>query len=195
MTILQFPNKTVTTQTNQKQPPGISDLLSNMFEGHEVRTAIKNDGTIWFVLTDVCTVLGISNNRDVARRLRENQKGVVSIDTLGGRQEMTVVSESGLYSAILKSRSPKAEPFQEWVEDVVLPSIRRTGGYNQEPAFDPRDPKQVVKVALQLIEVNQEQAVELAETKAQLIATEVRAQDASEPASHKIPMNEFIQAF
>lgn len=180
-------------ESDQKQSPNMQDLLSNMFEGHEIRTAIKNDGTIWFVLTDVCSVLGIENNRNVAARLRENQRGVHTMDTLGGSQEMTLVSETGLYSVILKSRSPKAEPFQIWVEDVVLPSIRKTGRYgSSEPTFDPRDPKQVVKVALQLIEVNQEQAVELAETKAQLIATEVRAQDAEKELEEVVPKAEAL---
>lgn len=190
MTILQFPNKTVTTE--QKPAPGTGELLSNMFEGHEVRTAIKNDGTIWFVLKDVCDVLDHSNHRMVVKQLRDNQRGVTNVYTLGGPQEMTVISESGLYSVILKSRSAKAEPFQIWVEDVVLPSIRKTGGYNQEPAFDPRDPKQVVKVALQLIEVNQEQAAELIETKAQLLATEVRAQDAEKELEEVVPKAEAL---
>jgi len=179
-------------ESEQEQRTDMRDLLSNMFEGHEVRTAIKNDGTIWFVLKDVCEVLGIADHKQVKDRLRDNQSGGCIIPTTHGNREMTVVSESGLYSVILRSRSTQAEPFQEWVEDVVLPSIRRTGGYNQEPTFDPRDPKQVVKVALQLIEVNQEQAAELIETKAQLLATEVRAQDAEKELEEVVPKAEAL---
>jgi prophage antirepressor-like protein len=111
------------------QPVTMSNVLSNMFEGHEVRTAVKDDGSIWFVLKDVCDVLGIVYHRDAASRLRETQRGSVVVDTLGGPQDTTIISESGLYSVVLRSRSPKAESFQEFVEEQVLPSIRKTGGY------------------------------------------------------------------
>jgi prophage antirepressor-like protein len=119
-----------------------------MFQGHEIRTAIKDDGSIWFVLNDVCGALGISNSRDTASRLRDNQKGDVGItDPLGGKQVNTIISESGLYSVILKSRSPRAEPFQEWIEDRVLPSIRKTGGYT-ETSMAPQDYEQAVEALL-----------------------------------------------
>lgn len=120
-------------------PNAMHRIIGKMFGDQEVRTAVKRDGTVWFVLTDVCTVLGISNNRMVASRLRENQKDDVSItDTIGRTQETTIISESGLYSVILKSRSKKAEPFQTWVEDEVLPSIRAKGNYFAAEA--PKDP-------------------------------------------------------
>ena len=55
--------------------------------------------------------------------------GVATIDTLGGAQEMATISESGLYSLILRSRKPEAKTFKRWIVREVLPSIRKTGGY------------------------------------------------------------------
>lgn len=95
-----------------------------------VRTVVQ-DGEPWFVLKDVCEVLGMSNNRMVADRLDEDEKGVSQIDTLGGAQGMTIINESGLYNVILRSDKPQAKPFRKWVTAEVLPSIRKTGGYIQ----------------------------------------------------------------
>lgn len=98
------------------------------YEGNEVRT-VQKDGETWFVLKDVCGVLEIGNSRDVAARLDEDEKGVDNIDTLGGEQELTIISESGLYSTILSSRKPEAKKFKKWVTSEVLPSIRKHGAY------------------------------------------------------------------
>ena len=78
---------------------------------------------------DVCAALGITNNRDALSHLDDDEKGVVIADTLGGKQRMTTVSESGLYLLILRSRKPEAKVFRRWVTQEVLPSIARTGGY------------------------------------------------------------------
>jgi prophage antirepressor-like protein len=83
----------------------------------------------WFVAADVCALLTISNNRDALGRLDDDEKGVGSIDTLGGTQEMTIVNESGLYSLILGSRKPEAKKFKKWVTSEVLPAIRKNGYY------------------------------------------------------------------
>ena len=94
----------------------------------EVR-AVTIDNEPWFVLKDVCVVLEIDNPRNVAARLDEYERGVHRIDTLGGKQEMTVISESGLYSTILLSRKPEAKQFKRWIMQEVLPSIRKHGAY------------------------------------------------------------------
>lgn len=73
--------------------------------------------------------LGIGNTGDVIAALDDDEKGIDSIDTPGGRQEMSTVSEPGLYSLILRSRKPEAKRFKRWITHEVLPSIRRTGGY------------------------------------------------------------------
>lgn len=98
------------------------------YEGKEIRT-IQKEGEPWWVLKDVCEVLEIGNSRMVADRLDEDEKGVSIIDTLGGRQELTVISESGLYNVILLSRKPEAKQFKRWVTHEVLPQIRQHGAY------------------------------------------------------------------
>ena len=98
------------------------------YNSNEVRT-VQQNGEPWFVLKDVCAVLGIGNNRMASDRLDADEKGVSQIDTLGGRQEMTVINESGLYNVILRSDKPEAKPFRKWVTSEVLPSIRKHGAY------------------------------------------------------------------
>lgn len=93
-----------------------------------VRT-VQKDGEPWFVLKDVCSVLGIGNSRMAADRLEVDEKGVSQIDTPGGTQDMTIISESGLYTVILRSDKPEAKPFRKWVTSEVLPSIRKHGAY------------------------------------------------------------------
>jgi anti-repressor protein len=98
------------------------------YEDKQVRT-VQRDGETWWVLKDVCAVLEIGNNRDVAVRLDDYEKGVDRIDALGGAQEMTVIRESGLYNVIFLSRKPEAKKFRKWVTAEVLPSIRKRGAY------------------------------------------------------------------
>lgn len=93
------------------------------------------DGEPWFVLADLCRVLGIRNARDVAARLDGDMKGVDQIDTLGGRQSVTVVSEAGMYEVVIRSDKPEAAAFRRWVTGTVLPEIRRTGSYSPAPAL------------------------------------------------------------
>jgi prophage antirepressor-like protein len=124
-------------------PNAMHRIIGKMFGQQEVRTAVKRDNTIWFVLTDVCNVLGIQNTTQVGNRLRDSQKAELCITDISSngveqRRNVIIISESGLYSVILKSRSKKAEPFQTWVEDEVLPSIRAKGNYFAAEA--PKDP-------------------------------------------------------
>lgn len=106
----------------------MNEMQTFVYSGAEVRT-VRKDGAPWFVLKDVCGVLGMSNSRVVADRLDNDEKGVSQIYTLGGVQEMTCISESGLYNVILRSDKPEAKPFRKWVTAEVLPAIRRSGGY------------------------------------------------------------------
>lgn len=90
----------------------------------------ERDGVIWFVLNEVCQVLGIKNPRRVAvEMLDEDEKGVRNTYTLGGSQVLTIVSEGGVYKLAFRSRKPAARVFTKWVTSEVLPSIRRTGRY------------------------------------------------------------------
>lgn len=83
----------------------------------------------WFVAKDVCDILEMGNPRSSLALLDEDEKGVHSMDTPGGKQKMTIISEPGLYSLILRSRKPEAKAFKRWVTHEVIPSIRKVGGY------------------------------------------------------------------
>ena len=106
----------------------MNELQIFNYNGSEVRT-IQKDGEPWWVLKDVCNILSIRNPADVFIRLDEDEKGVGQIDTLGGKQHVNIVNESGLYNVILRSDKPEAKPFRKWVTSEVLPSIRKHGGY------------------------------------------------------------------
>jgi prophage antirepressor-like protein len=108
----------------------MSNLIPFNFDGIAVRVTDRS-GEPWFVLADVCRVLEIGNSSDAARRLDDDEKGVDTIETLGGAQEVVVINESGLYSLILTSRKPAAKRFKKWVTAEVLPAIRKTGSYGQ----------------------------------------------------------------
>ena len=98
------------------------------FESQAVRSVLRDDEP-WFVAADVCRVLDISNPRDAIAKLDDDEKGVGTADTLGGRQEMNIISESGLYALIFTSRKAQAKRFRKWVTSEVLPALRRTGRY------------------------------------------------------------------
>ena len=78
---------------------------------------------------DVCRALELGETHVALRRLDEDEKDRFSTPTLGGCQEMSIVSESGLYSLVLGSRKPEAKAFKRWITHDVIPSIRKTGGY------------------------------------------------------------------
>jgi prophage antirepressor-like protein len=112
--------------------------VMNVFEDdeHDKFRVIDRKGEPWFILLEVCRKLGIGNPSDAATRLDAEEKDIVSIDTLGGKQRVTIINESGLYSLILTSRKPEAKTFKKWVTSEVLPTIRKTGGYGGKvPAF------------------------------------------------------------
>lgn len=97
-----------------------------------IRT-VQQNGEVWWVLADVCKVLEISNSRDAASRLDDDEKdGVGIIDTMGRPQTATIVNEPGLYNLIFRSNKPEAKAFKRWVTHEVLPTIRKTGKYGNE---------------------------------------------------------------
>ena len=104
-----------------------------VFENPEfgaIRT-VELDGEPWLVGKDVAEALGYTNPRKaLADHVDDEDKGVTKCYTPGGDQDMTIINESGLYSLVLSSKLPTARKFRRWVTSEVLPSIRRTGGYN-----------------------------------------------------------------
>ena len=96
---------------------------------------IKNEP--WFVGKDIATVLGYKNSSDALKKhVDEEDKGVAKCDTLGGKQDLAIINESGLYSLILGSKLTNAKKFKRWVTSEVLPSIRKHGAYMTEDTIE-----------------------------------------------------------
>lgn len=101
----------------------------------KIRVFVDPDGTLWFVAADVCRELGYLNAPQAVTR-HCKPKGIskrYTIDNIGRTQEVTVVNEANLYRLISRSNAPNAEPFQDWVCEEVLPTIRKTGSYGHKP--------------------------------------------------------------
>lgn len=99
------------------------------YKSSQVRT-VEINSEPWFVLKDVCAILGIANHKMTAQRLDMDEVSQTYLtDSLGRKQETSIINESGLYNVILRSDKPEAKPFRKWVTSEVLPSIRKTGGY------------------------------------------------------------------
>ena len=106
----------------------MNELTTYKSDFGEVRTVMR-DGEPWFVAADVCRSLEIGNPAMAMGRLEEDEKGISSIDTLGGKQNLTIVNEPGLYTLVLGSRKPEAKAFKRWITHEVVPSIRKHGMY------------------------------------------------------------------
>ena len=101
-----------------------TDIMPFDFHGQTVRTLTDSQGEPWFIAKDVCEILGITNSRDAMSSLDDDEKGVANTDTPGGRQNMSIVSEPGLYVLIGKSRKPEAKAFRRWVNHASMESMR-----------------------------------------------------------------------
>ena len=114
------------------------------FEDHLVRTIMDDGGEPWFVAKDVALALGYQwNGASRIAHVPEEWRGVTSVVTPFGEQEMLTLSEQGLYFFVARSDKPAALPFQRWLAGEVLPSLRRTGSYaltEQDKAVGPQVP-------------------------------------------------------
>lgn len=111
-------------------------LLSYQFDDTPVRIVMVA-GDPWFVANDVAKALGYREAYDMCRNLDADEKGAHNVHSLGGTQEMNIISESGLYAAVLKSRKEEAKRFRKWVTGEVLPSLRKTGRYQMHDLDPP----------------------------------------------------------
>lgn len=138
------------------------------YNNSEVRTVNINNEP-WWVLTDVCKVLELSNATKVAQRLEEDER---SNFKLGRQGEATIINESGLYSVILRSDKPQAKPFRKWVTSDVLPSIRKTGMYATDELLNNPDlaikaftalkeEREKTKALTETVAIQQQQILEL----------------------------------
>ena len=108
-----------------------------LYGNEEVRTTVI-DKQIWWALVDVCKVIGIKNNHDVAKKLDEDEKAEVDLiypssNGIAQKRKYLMVNEPGLYHILLTSRSEKAKQFTRWVTHEVLPRIRKYGYYKLTP--------------------------------------------------------------
>jgi len=132
-----------------------NDLAIFNYQESEVRT-VQVDGEPWFVAKDVCEVLGMSDTSMAIKPLDRDEKGTSKVCTLGGNQQVSIISESGLYALILRSNKPEAKPFRKWVTSEVLPTIRKTGGAYltlQKAEEILHDPNLIIGLAQQVIDL------------------------------------------
>ena len=112
------------------------------FQGRQVRT-VQFDGNPWFVAVDVCETLGLDQVTRAMNRLDEDEVRLIKVTHPQNPDKtlfMNAVNEPGLYRLILCSRKPEAKEFRRWITHEVIPSLRRTGGY-QLPEFDAKTSK------------------------------------------------------
>lgn len=105
-----------------------SAVIPFFFESHQVR-GLNISGNPWFVARDVCDVLELVNVTEALRGLDDDELSSEILKSGGQAREMKLVSESGLYTLIIRSNKPQARKFRKWVTAEVLPTIRKTGGY------------------------------------------------------------------
>lgn len=104
-----------------------------IFNNHEfgkIRTIVDENNEPWFVGKDIAEILEYASPANaIKKHIEDEDKGVTELMTPGGKQKMTIINESGLYSLIFSSKMDKAREFKRWVTSEVLPAIRKDGGY------------------------------------------------------------------
>lgn len=110
----------------------MSKIIPFSFNDIELRVIDDGKGVPWFVAMDVARQLDYSETEAMTRRLDDDEKQTRQIVGFS-RRGITLINESGLYSAILGSSKPEAQRFKKWVTSDVLPEIRKTGGYQAQP--------------------------------------------------------------
>ncbi|MFD6357898.1 phage antirepressor [Nocardia tengchongensis] len=136
-------------------------------------------GEPWFVLTDLCKVLAISDVSIVRRRLDDALCQAHPIhDSLGRTQQATIVNESGMYEVVIRSDKPEAVAFRRWITGTVLPEIRRTGSFVSAvaPVLELPDRKALARMVIEA-----EEAREVAEARSLVLAEKI-AEDAPKVA-------------
>ncbi|CAK8737925.1 hypothetical protein SODG_001639 [Sodalis praecaptivus] len=120
----------------------ISAIIQFSFEEHGVRAVLIN-GEPWFVAADVCTALNLSNPTKSVSSLDDDEKALTSIQGLSrGNDQANIISESGMFTLVLRCRDAVKQGtlphrFRKWVTSEVLPSIRKTGKY-ENPQYKPQ---------------------------------------------------------
>ena len=128
-------------KSNNKQTVEIitneSSLMVKQFENLNITIYGSYEDPL-FKAKDIGELLEMKNIREVIKNFNNKQKGVSLTDTPGGKQEVTFLTEQGLYKVLMKSRKPIAEQFQDWVCEVVE-EIRKRGKYDLEEQLKLKD--------------------------------------------------------
>ncbi len=180
------------------------ELIAQHFDQQEVRFVKHPEGKYDFgvAATDLATVLEAeSDGSRLARSVDDEWKGLLNVETPGGTQSVTVIWEPGVYQLLAVSRKPKAKPFQKWLFEIVLPSIRKTGGYQIQPLSQ-------AEVVLQSAQVLVDHEKRLTEHSMKLAIIEQRFAKVDEelkqlpPATEEVPeksirscLNEVIRSY
>ncbi|MCZ4505904.1 BRO family protein [Rhodococcus ruber] len=136
-------------------------IVPFQYEGANVRI-VTIDGEPWFVASDVARILEYRMASDMTRRLDEADRGYAKVRTPSGEQDMTIISESGLYDAVFRSNSDGAKPFRRWVTSDVMPTIRKTGSYSTIPTLSLEQQMAVgLEAARQIIAAKDEHIAQL----------------------------------
>lgn len=153
----------------------MSDITRFDFHGHPVRIVTDATGEPRWIAADVAKILGYREAYHLTRGLDEDEKAPHNVWTPSGEQQMTVITESGLYSAILRSRVEKAAEFRRWVTREVLPSVRRHGAYMTDTTIEQilTDPDTLIKLATDLKAERERRAA--AESQVQELAPAARS--------------------
>lgn len=155
-------NELFATNANEKE------LAVFNFENSPIRTLINEQGEVYFIASDVCKVLELSNVGQALARLDEDEKSYIILnDVSTGTPKLTIISESGLYSLVLSSRKPEAKAFKKWVTSEVLPQIRKTGAYISKPLT----PIEMLEMQVQIAKQHEQRLANL-EAKVETINTE-----------------------
>lgn len=129
------------------------------YDGKPFRVALLAADDLWFFAKDICAALDLSNVSKALDRLDADEKGITTEDTLGGPQEVLIVSAPGAYRLIFQSRKPGAEKFKRWLAHDVIPAIFKTGRY-EAPAsgkppgtVDPRNANRIRYAKMSLVAI------------------------------------------
>ncbi|WP_200893542.1 Bro-N domain-containing protein [Paenibacillus terrae] len=103
------------------------NIRTETWLGHSIRFIEKVPGEWWAIAADIAEALGYERGRDMLRKLKSTQKGAHLMSTLGGRQEVSIISETGIYKVIMRSRRKEAEEFEDWVLETIRTLRQSTG--------------------------------------------------------------------
>lgn len=126
----------------------------------EIRTVTKNNEP-WFIATDVCSALDISNTSQALTRLDDDEKNTIILNEGIGNPNKSIVSEYGLYNLILASRKKEAKKFKRWITHEVIPTIRKHGAYMSSDVIEKTlsDPDYLIRLATNLKEEKAKRAL------------------------------------